>query len=215
MFKAIITMMDVPTAMGQLAPRVRQLSRGGALLIFSCLLLILGPLAYLWWRFDLSATWGWFNALIGDGSTAKAEVGAAATRAGADDGTAGLILLLFGTGFTLLPSAVQIGMTRFVSVPALGFLVKVSLGFDLITDWPALWQIAADSAWYDTAFRWWPLATLARLIITALGTVLASVVIQSATILVATSLLYLAGAIVAPGGSGVGDRGSGVRRFDA
>jgi hypothetical protein len=31
MFKAIITMMDVPTAMGLLAPRVRQLSRGGAL----------------------------------------------------------------------------------------------------------------------------------------------------------------------------------------
>jgi hypothetical protein len=199
MFKAIITMMDVPTAMGQLAPRIRQLSRGGALLIFTCLLLILGPLAYLWWRYDLSSTWYWFAALIGDGSAARAEVGAAAARAGADDNTAGLILLLFGTGFTLLPSAVQIGMTRFVSVPALGFLVKVSLGFDLITDWPALWQIVASSPWYDTTFRWWPLATLARLVVTALATVLASVVIQSATILVAASLLYLAGAIITPG----------------
>jgi hypothetical protein len=199
MFKAIITMMDVPTAMGLLAPRVRQLSRGGALLIFSCLLLILGPLAYLWWRFDLSSTWGWFTWLIGDGTAAKAEVGAAATRAGADDGTAQLILMLFGTGFTLLPSAVQVGMTRFVSVPALGFLVKVSLGFDLITDWPALWQIAAGSAWFDTTFRWWPLAALARLVAVALGSVLASVVVQSATILAAASLLYLAGAIIAPG----------------
>jgi hypothetical protein len=131
----------------------------------------LGPLAYLWWRFDLSSTWGWFTWLIGDGTTANAEVGAAATRAVADDSTAGLILVLFGTGFTLLPSAVQIGMTRFVSVPALGFLVKVSLGFDLITDWPALWQIAASSSWYDTTFRWWPLAGLARLIAVALGTV--------------------------------------------
>jgi hypothetical protein len=198
MFKALITMMDVPTALSLLAPRVRQLSRGGALLIFACLLLILGPLAYLWWRFDLSSTWTWFSALIGDGSAARAEVGAAATRAGADDATAGLILMLFGTGFTLLPSAVQVGMTRFVSVPALGFLVKVSLGFDLITDWPALWQIAAQSHWYDTTFRWWALADLARLIATAVGTVLASVVLQSATILAAASLLYLAAAIVAP-----------------
>ncbi|MBX0330479.1 hypothetical protein K2Z83_22755, partial [Oscillochloris sp. ZM17-4] len=179
MFKAIITMMDVPTAMGLLAPRVRQLSRGGALLIFSCLLLILGPLAYLWWRYDLSSTWFWFADLIGDGSAAKAEVGAAATKAGADDATAGLILLLFGLGFTLLPSAVQIGLTRFISVPALGFLVKVSLGFDLITDWPALWQIAARNPWYDSAFGWWPLAGLARLLATALGTVIVSVVIQS------------------------------------
>jgi hypothetical protein len=199
MFKAIITMMDVPTALGLLAPRVRQLSRGGALLIFACLLLILGPLAYLWWRFDLSSTWGWFTWLIGDGTVATAEVGAAATRAGADDATAGLILLLFGTGFTLLPSAVQVGMTRFVSVPALGFLVKVSLGFDLITDWPALWGLAASSSWYDTTFRWWPLAGLARLCAVALGSVLASVVVQSATILVAASLLYLAAAIIAPG----------------
>jgi hypothetical protein len=198
MFRALITMMDVPTALSLLAPRVRQLSRGGALLIFACLLLALGPLAYLWWRFDLSSTWSWFTALIGDGSEARAEVGAAATRAGADDGTAQLILLLFGTGFTLLPSAVQVGLTRFISVPALGFLVKVSLGFDLITDWPALWQITAHSSWYDTTFRWWPLAGLARLVATALGTVLASVVVQSATILVAASLLYLAAAIVAP-----------------
>lgn len=106
MFRAIITMMDVPTALGQLAPRVRQLSRGGALLVFACLLLILGPLTYLWWRFDLSSTWFWFAGLIGDGSAAKAEVGAAATRAGADAATAQLILLLFGMGFTLLPSAV-------------------------------------------------------------------------------------------------------------
>ena len=198
MFRALITMMDVPTALSLLAPRVRQLSRGGALLIFACLLLILGPLAYLWWRFDLSSTWGWFTWLIGDGSAARAEVGAAAARAGADDATAQLILILFGVGFTLLPSAVQVGLTRFVSVPALGFLVKVSLGFDLITDWPALWQIAVGSAWFDTTFRWGLVAGLARLIATALGTVLASVVIQSATILAAASLLYLAAAIVVP-----------------
>ena len=200
MLKAIITMMDVPTALGLLAPRVRQLSRGGALLIFACLLLILGPLAYLWWRFDLSSTWGWFTWLIGDGTAARAEVGAAAARAGADLGTAGLILMLFGTGFTLLPSAVQVGLTRFISVPALGFLVKVSLGFDLITDWPALWGVAAGSAWFDATFRWWPLAGLARLVAVALGSVLASVVIQSATILAAACLLYLAAAIVAPEG---------------
>ena len=61
MLRALITMMDVPTALSQLAPRVQRLGRGGALLIFSCCLLILGPLAYLWWRFDLASTWDWFR----------------------------------------------------------------------------------------------------------------------------------------------------------
>jgi hypothetical protein len=197
MFRALITMMDVPTALSLLAPRTQRLSRGGALLIFSCLLLILGPLAYLWWRFDLSATWDWFRWLIGDGSAAEAEVNSAATSAGADAETAGLVLLLFGTGFTLLPSAVQIGLSRFISVPALGFLVKVSLGFDLVTDWGPMWQMAAGNPWFET-FRWWPLVGLARLVAAAIGTVLASVVIQSATILVAAGLLYLAAAIIVP-----------------
>lgn len=200
MFRALITMMDVPTALSLLAPRTRRLSRGGALLIFACLLLVLGPLAYLWWRFDLSATWDWFRWLIGDGSAAEAEVGTAASRAGADAETAGLVLLLFGTGFTLLPSAVQIGLSRFISVPALGFLVKVSLGFDLVTDWGPMWQIAASNPWFEATFRWWPLVGLARLVAAAIGTVLASVVIQSATILVAAGLLYLAAAIIAPQG---------------
>lgn len=198
MFRALITMMDVPTALSLLAPRTQRLSRGGALLIFSCLLLILGPLAYLWWRFDLSATWDWFRWLIGDGSAAEAEVNSAATSAGADAETAGLVLLLFGTGFTLLPSAVQIGLSRFISVPALGFLVKVSLGFDLVTDWGPMWQMAAGNPWFESTFRWWPLVGLARLVAAAIGTVLASVVIQSATILVAAGLLYLAAAIIVP-----------------
>ena len=196
MLRALITMMDVPTALSQLAPRVQRLGRGGALLIFSCCLLILGPLAYLWWRFDLSSTWDWFRWLIGDGAQAGAEVQAATLRAGADADTAGLVLLLFGTGFTLLPSAVQIGLARFVNVPALGFLVKVSLGFDLVTDWGPMWELAAANPWFEATFRWWPLVGLARLVATAIGAVLASVVIQSATILVAAGLLYLIGAIL-------------------
>lgn len=198
MFRALITMMDVPTALSLLASRTRHLSRGGALLIFSCLLLMLGPLAYLWWRFDLSATWDWFRWLIGDGSAAEAEVSTATTRAGADAEIAGLVLLLFGTGFTLLPSAVQIGLARFINVPALGFLVKVSLGFDLVTDWGPMWQLAAENPWFESAFHWWPLVGLARLIAASIGTVLASVVIQSATILITAGLLYLAVAIVLP-----------------
>jgi hypothetical protein len=196
MFRAIITMMDVPTALGQLAPYTRRLGRGGALLIFSCCLLILGPLCYLWWRFDLSSTWDWFRWLIGERSVAEAEVQAATLGVGADDQTAGVILLLFGTGFTLLPSAVQIGLSRFVNVPALGFLVKVSLGFDLVTDWGPMWELAASNPWFEGTFRWWPLVGLARLIAAAVGSVLASVVIQSATILVAAGLLYLVGAIL-------------------
>lgn len=196
MFKAIITMMDVPTALTQLAPKMRGLSRGAALLMFSCCLICLGPLVYLYWRFDLSSTIGWFGWLVGDRSVADAEVQSVAVRAGADAETAGAILLLFGVGFTLLPSAVQVGLARFASVPALGFLVKISLGFDIITDWGPMWELAANNPWFDATFRWWPLAGLARLMATAVGTVLASVVVQSAALLVAAALIYLAAVIV-------------------
>lgn len=196
MFRALITMMDVPSALGQLAPRVQRLGRGGALLIFSCCLLILGPLAYLWWRFDLASTWDWFRWLIGERSLAESEVQTAVVSAGADGDIVGAVLLLFGSGFTLLPSAVQVGLARFVNVPALGFLVKVSLGFDLVTDWGPMWELAAANPWFDSTFGWWPIAGLARLIAAATGAVLSSVVVQSAVILVAAALLYLIGAIL-------------------
>jgi hypothetical protein len=196
MFKAIIRMMDVPTALSLLAPRVQRLGRGGALLIFSCCLVCLGPLAYLWWKYDLSSTWNWFGWLVGDQTVAEGQVRAVATRAGADNDTAGLVIILFGFGFTLLPSAVQVGLARLVNVPALGFLVKVALGFDLVTDWGPMWELAAKNTWFDTTFRWWPLAGLARLIAAAVGAVLASVVIQSAVILISAALIYLAAVIL-------------------
>jgi hypothetical protein len=184
MLKAIITMMDVPTALSQLAPRMQRLGRGGALLIFSCCLLIISPLCYLWWRFDLSSTWNWFDWLLTDPTRAPAEVTTTLTNAGADDDTTQVMLMLFGSGFTLLPSAVQIGLARFVNVPALGFLVKISLGFDLVTDFGPMWELAANNPWFDTTFRFWPLAGLLRLGATLLGTLLASVVIQSAVMLI-------------------------------
>ena len=196
MFRAIITMMDVPSALTLLAPRIQRLSRGGALLIFSCCLIALGPLGYLWWRFDLSSTWNWFSWLIADGTPGQIEVQGAVRQTGADDQTAGLIMLLFGVGFTLLPSVVQIGLARFVSIPALGLLVKVSLGLDLATDWGPIWELAASNPWYQQQFVWWPLVGLARLAATALGAILASVIVQSATLLVAAAMLYLTAVIV-------------------
>jgi len=207
MLRAIITMMDVPNALTLLAPRVQRLSRGGALLIFSCCLLLLGPLAYLWWRFDLNATNDWFRWLMDApdapaagaapaAASALAEVGAAAAQAGADATTAQAILLVFGVSFTLLPSALQIGLARFVAVPGLGVLVKVALGFDLITDWPGIWAIAVANPWFASTFRWGPLIGLVQLLATAVGCVLASVVIQSAVILVAAALVYLAAVIL-------------------
>lgn len=211
MIKAIITMMDVPTALTLLAPRVQRLSRGGALLIFSCCLIILGPLAYLWWRFDLNATNDWFRWLLGapvaeaaviplapvaDGGVALTDVRAAAVQAGADAATSGAILIVFGTSFTLLPSALQIGLARLVPVPGLGLLVKIALGFDLVTDWPGVWAVAVANPWFETTFRWAPLVGLFRLIATAVGCVLASVVVQSAVILVAAALVYLTAVIL-------------------
>ena len=200
MFNALIRMMDVPTALAHLAQhmRGRGLTRGGALLIFACCLLIFGPLAYIWWRFDLASTWEWFDWLLVGGT---ADVAAAITTTTgnvvtAEDDSARVALILFGAGFTLLPSAIQLGLSRFVSVPGLGFLVKVALGFDLITDFGPMWKLAEANAWYADSFKWPPLVDVARFVGTVLGTILASFVVQSAVILLIAVMLYMVGVIV-------------------
>lgn len=205
MFNALIRMMDVPTALAALAQhmRGRGLTRGGALLIFTCCLLIFGPLAYIWWRFDLHSTWNWFDWML-TGAQADVAGGISAVteqQVTPQDDSARVVLILFGAGFTLLPSAIQLGLSRFVSIPGLGFLVKVALGFDLITDFGPMWALAEANAWYAEAFKWGPLVQMARFVGTVLGTVLASFVVQSAVILLLAVMLYMVGVIVTDGRS--------------
>lgn len=197
MFQALARMMDVPTALAMLAGYIRGIGRGGALLIFACCLLILGPLGYCWYLFDLHSTWSWFDWLAAGapGAVQSAAAALAATPEMAtvapDDETLKAMIFVLPFCFTLLPSAVQLGLARFVTVPGLKQLIKASIAFDLITDWPTMWGLAAANPWFVQTFRWSPLVWVAQFIGTALGTILVSLVVQTAFILVAAVLFYM------------------------
>lgn len=199
MFRAIIAMMDVPTALELLSRSMhrRPIGRGGALLIIICGVLILGPLCYIFWRFDLDSTWKFFDWLIAGGAApvqdaaAKLTIGPDATAAQLpqDDQTGRLMLMLFGSGFMLLPTAVQLGLSRFVDVPGLGALVKLTIALDLVTDWPTMWKLAEGATWYEQ-FGWlaWP----ARIVGAAVGAVAVSLIVQSVIILLIALLFTMA-----------------------
>lgn len=196
MFRALVGLMDVPAMLDQLHLHMqrRGLSRSGALLIFACCLVVIGPLTYLYWRFDLNSTWNWFEWAVTGGEDV--------VRGAVDDPeTAALMVILFGFGVTLFPSAIQLGLARFVAIPALGMLVKVALAFDLGTDWPTMWAAAQEQTWYTTAFQWGPLIWLAQVIGTAFWTVIVSIVLQSMVIMVGAVMLYCAFILVVGGSS--------------
>lgn len=185
MIRVLAGLMDVPTMLDQLHKLMVQkgLSRAGALLIFACCLSVIGPLAYFYWRFDLNSTWSWFEwAVVGGEDMVRGSIN--------DPETVALMLILFGFGVTMFPSAVQLGLARFITIPALGILIKVALAFDLGTDWPTMWEAAQQSTWYDTTFRWELLATVARVIGTAFWTVIVSIVLQSMVIMVLAVIIY-------------------------
>jgi|GEM_PF-1730748 len=197
MFQALARMMDVPTALSLLEPRIRGIGRGGALLVFACCLISLFPLGYAYYRFDLASTWHYFDWLA-DGAPEDVQAGAAALAANPetapvvpDDEAMRTLLFILPWCFTLLPSAVQLGLARFINVPGLGQLIKASIAFDLVTDWPTMWRLTTSNPWFVETFRWGPLVWLAQAVATAIGTIIVSLVIQTAFVLVFAVMLYM------------------------
>lgn len=187
MWRWFVSMMDVPEMLDRLGDHMQQrrLSRGGALIILVCCMAAFGPLAYLYWRFDLASTWDWFDWLVSGGQD---EV----QRAISDPNTAAAAVMMFGFGVTMFPSAVQLGFARFINIPALGILIKATIAFDLGTDWDPVWQAAQGATWYDATFTWPPMAAFARFVGTCLGTALVSVVLQSIVLMVLAVGVYCA-----------------------
>lgn len=191
MFRALVGLMDVPAMLDQLHQHMQRkgLSRMGALMIFACCLTIIGPLTYFYWRFDLNSTWNWFEWAVAGGEDAV-------RGAIQDPETLAVMLIVFGFGVTLFPSAVQLGLARFITIPALGVLIKVAIAFDLGTDWPTMWEAAQQQQWYETTFQWEPLVWLARVLGTAFWTVIVSIVLQSMVIMVFAVMAYCAFVLV-------------------
>lgn len=197
MFQALARITDVPAALEMLQPRIRSVGRGGALLMFTCCLLAIIPLGYFWYRFDLHSTWDYFD-WIADGAPADVQTAAATiaatpetAAAAPDDAALRTILFMLPFAFTLLPSAIQLGLSRFVSVPGIGEMVKLSIALDLVTDWPTMWAIAQANPWFAETFGWAPLAWLVQVAATAIGVVVVSLAVQAAFILVAAVGFYV------------------------
>lgn len=202
MWRWFVSMMDVPEMLGMLDMHLRQrgLTRGGALIIFCSCGIIIMPLLYLYWKFDLESTWTTFSWIATGGQeTVKAAI--------PDENTAQFSLMLLGLGATLLPSAVQFGLARFITIPALGILIKITLAFDLGTDWPTMWEVTSGNAWLKDTFTWGPVAAIVKFLVCAIGTAVSSVVLQSIVILIIAIMVYTGLVLLmgnVPGGSRAG-----------
>lgn len=190
MFRALTTMTDIPGALTALhmAFQGRMTKAAAWVIIFACMLLI-GPIGYIFWAYDLQSTWDTLSWLAVGGQAEVTEAIAESNdttpeQAAAD---AGWVLVVFGLGFSLLPTAAQVGFGRFMSVPGLGVLVKASIVFDIGTDFPTMWKLVEVSTWYDQ-FGWFD--TLARFIGAAAGSLVSSLLVQNWLILIIATLIY-------------------------
>jgi hypothetical protein len=190
MFRALMTMTDIPGALTTLDMVMRgRMTRAGAwVIIFACII-VLGPLCYMFWRFDLQSTWGTLEWLAVGGqaevTAVVAETNDTSPEQAAND--AGWVLVVFGVGFSLLPTATQVGFGRFMVVPGLGELVKVSIVFDVGTDFPTMWRLVEASTWYD---QFGMAADVARFIGAGLGSIISSLLIQNWIIVIFALLIY-------------------------
>lgn len=199
MWRWFVSMMDVPEMLEMLHAHIQRkgMSRASALVVFFASSILIVPFGYLYWRFDLASTWHTFTWIATGGAQEMKDA------ANADENTTAFVLMLLGMGATLMPSAVQFGLARFITIPALGVMIKASIAFDLSTDWPTMWTEMGKWAWIGSTFTWGPIAAVVRFLLTAAMTVVSSIVLQSIVILLIAITCYTAFILVM---GGVGSR---------
>ena len=192
MWRWLVSMMDVPEMLDMLGAHMasKKMGRGSALLILLCCFSVFGPLAYMYWKYDLASTWDWFTWLVSGGEDAV-------SSAISDQNTAAAAVIMFGFSVMMFPSFIQLGLARFITIPALGILIKAAIAFDLGTDFGPMWEAAQGASWYSNTFSWEPMAAFARVVGAIAGTVFVSVMLQSIVIMVFAVGLYCAFVVLA------------------
>lgn len=192
MWRWLVSMMDVPEMLDMLGAFMARkgMGRGGALITMICCIMIIGPLGYLYWRFDLASTWDWFTWLVSGGEETI-------NNAITDENYAAAAVIMFGFSVTMFPSVIQLGLARFITIPALGILIKAAIAFDMGTDFEPMWKAAQGAAWYSNTFTWEPMAAFMRVVGAVAGTVFVSVLLQSIVIMVLSVGVYCAFIVLA------------------
>jgi hypothetical protein len=107
---------------------------GGASLLFLGISLVAGlAIGVLWYHYDLMSTFSFSQGIRYDTSLTASAV----ARAGAGLGIGSLTASAIIIGFTLLPSLLELIAPRVVH-PGVLLMLKISVAFDFITDWPTI-----------------------------------------------------------------------------
>lgn len=202
----LLNMLDVIGAASQVWPKVQGLGYLSSIVLLSLMPMLIVPSLVAWYTFDLESTSNWTAWVVGaadtptSGITISADSGSVVVEQGpqvkpsdtiaqkvetATDGvvTVAVVLIIAAWGFTLAPSLLEMLMSRFAGIPAMGYLVKAAVIFDFITDFPKMYEMAKASDWYN---RFGFAAPLARIVGAAVGDFLASMVLQVAVVIFIT-----------------------------
>lgn len=190
---AIYAILDVPRQMQAIKKNTMHMDFAPAFFLFLICFVLLFPITYLFWTYDLSSTWSWTE-LIGlrESDTTTFRQGVVK---GIETASPGMIASILLWAFTWTPSLIEMGFPRIAKgSPAIGIFLKACIAFDYITDLPLVWNLVhgqVDEAGVEIKAGWfqsWGYAQLpAQLVATGFVTLITSLVLQVIIVL----LLYI------------------------
>ena len=195
--RAIYAMLDVPRQMQAIKRNTMHMEFAPAFFLFLVCFMLLFPFTYLFYTYDLSATWQWTGA-IGLRDPAADSFRDGIVRA-LDTATPGMIASLLIWAFTWVPSLIELGFPRIAEgAPAIQLGLKTCIAFDYFTDLPLVWNLVhgtTDATGFTTGGNWfasWGFVQIpAQLLATSLLTVITSLVLQVIIILLCYTCLRL------------------------
>lgn len=190
---AIYAILDVPKQMQAIKRNTMHMDFAPAFFLFLVLFLLLFPLTYLFWTYDLSSTWSWTGAIgLRDPAADTFRDGVVQAL---DTASPGMVASLLLWAFTWAPSLIEMGFPRLAKgAPAVQIALKAVIAFDYFTDLPLVWstvhgdELTGRVGWLAN-WGWFQL--LGQLFIAALLTVITSLVLQVIIVLLIYTCLRL------------------------
>lgn len=191
--RAIYAILDVPKQMQAIKKNTMHMEFAPAFFLFLVCFMLLFPLVYLFWTYDLSSTWVWTAAIgLRDADTDNFRQGVVNAL---DTASPGMIASLLLWAFTWAPSLIEMGFPRIArGAPGIQIFLKAVIAFDYITDLPLVWasvhgnEETGQAGWFAS----WGYAQLpGQLFAAGLLAVITSLVLQVVIVLLVYTCLRL------------------------
>lgn len=179
-------LLDLPTGINMLNRNLRGIGTGASFVLFLVFSSLLMPLTWFLWTFDLGATWEW---------TTPWRTAMLGTTTLDDVAFFGSLLIWI---FNLTPTFMELSFPKIArGIPAIALALKISIGFDYITDWPKMWLTLGESPWFGQFNE--TVAFLFRLIGCMIGTLFVSMGLQVIVALLVVACIVLIKNIITGG----------------